>query len=335
MNELAAYVVRSERVESLHVGYAAVTDVTGELLHGYGEAHYKTYVRSSAKPFQAMAVIRSGAMERFEFNLEELAVMCASHSGEAKHVTVVSRILQKLDLPPEALQCGAHMPLHKESANSLLARGEKPQPVHNNCSGKHAGMLAVARQLGVPVEQYLELDSPVQKLIYEIMQEYTGQPEIHRGIDGCSAPVFYLPLDRMARAFARLAAQETEESRMVYRAMTTHPHLVAGTGRFDTVLMEAAQGALLAKGGAEGFFGAAWQTAEGKGLGLALKVLDGNHRVVPVMTLTLLQDVGVLPPELPTELRSFLEPVLKNHAGKEIGTIIGHIDRRGEEAKET
>ena len=333
MNELAAYVVRSDRVESLHVGYGAVVDSQGTLLQSYGEPHYKTYVRSSAKPFQALAVIRSGALEKFDFTLEELAVMCASHSGEPQHVTVVSRILEKLDLPPEALQCGAHPPLHKESAEALLAAGEQPQAIHNNCSGKHAGMLAVARSLNAPVERYLELDSPVQQLIYEILQEYTGETEIHRGIDGCSAPVFYLPLSRMARAYALLGAQAREETRLIFEAMSTYPQLVAGTGRFDTVLMVSLKGKLVGKGGAEGFFGAAWQDPDGQGRGLALKVLDGAHRAVGVMALTALQDVGVLPAELSPELASFRQPLLKNHAGKEVGTIIGHIDRRSEEEK--
>ncbi len=251
MSSLITQVDRSGRVESFHVGYGVITDPSGQIIRSYGDPQYSTYVRSSAKPIQAMAVLRSGAYGNYRLTEQELAVICSSHSGEQVHTELVTSVFAKAGISPDLLACGIHPPIDKKSASQLVTDGLEPEQIHNNCSGKHAGMLTTCAQLGFTPENYLDPNHPVQQYIYQIVKEYTSEESIHRGVDGCSAPVFYLPLSKIALAFARISVQETEECQQIFKAMSSYPYLVGGNGRFDTVLMQSFPGRIMSKGGAE------------------------------------------------------------------------------------
>jgi len=320
MKSLITQVTRSGYVESFHVGYGVIVDPAGEVIKAYGDAEYLTYVRSSAKPLQGMAVLRSGAYDDFKLTPEELAVICSSHSGEPIHTETISQIFSKASIGPELLACGIHPPIHRESAKALQNAGMAPQQIHNNCSGKHSGMLATCVQLGYPMEDYLNPEHPVQQYIYEIVKDYTDSDTIHRGVDGCSAPVFYLPLQKVAMAFARITQQEKQECRQIFQAMNGNPHLVGGEGRFDTALMESYPEKMMSKGGAEAVSAAGFIMPDGQVYGLAVKVLDGNYRAIGQMVLKMLEDIGFVKEPVSEKLMKWWKPQLKNHAKLIIGT---------------
>ena len=320
MKSLITQVTRSGYVESFHVGYGVIVDPAGGIIKAYGDAEYLTYVRSSAKPLQGMATLRSGTYDDFKLTPEELAVICSSHSGEPIHTETVSQIFSKAGIGPELLACGIHPPIHRESAKALQNAGMAPQQIHNNCSGKHSGMLATCVQLGYPMEDYLNPEHPVQQYIYEIVKEYTDSDTIHRGVDGCSAPVFYLPLQKVAMAFARITQQEQQECRQIFQAMNGNPHLVGGGGRFDTALMESYPEKMMSKGGAEAVSAAGFIMPDGQVYGLAVKVLDGNYRAIGQMVLKMLEDIGFVKEPISEKLMKWWNPQLKNHAKHIIGT---------------
>lgn len=320
MKSLITQITRSGHVESFHVGYGVIVDATGKIVKAYGDTEYLTYVRSSAKPLQGMAVLRSGAYDNFKLTQEELAVICSSHSGEPIHTETVSSIFSKAGLDSDLLACGIHPPIHRESSQALQKAGIDPQQIHNNCSGKHSGMLVTSIQLGYPPENYLNPEHPVQQYIYDIVKEYTSSDQIHRGVDGCSAPVFHLPLQKVAMAFARISQQESKECRQIFQAMNGNPHLVGGEGRFDTALMESYPEKILSKGGAEAVSAAGFIMPDGQVYGLAVKVLDGNYRAIGQMVLKILEDIGFIKAPLSAKLMKWWQPELKNHARRIIGT---------------
>ena len=303
------------------MGYGVIVDNTGQIVKSYGDPHYSTYVRSSAKPLQAMAVLRSGAYRDFGFTPEQLAVICSSHSGETVHVEQVAQIFKKAGIGPEHLACGIHPPIDKASASQLVTDGVEPQQIHNNCSGKHSGMLSTCVQLGHDPENYLDPDHPVQLYIYDILKEFTASESIQRGVDGCSAPVFNLPLSKVALGFARVSERETQECRQVFDAMTTYPYVVGGNGRFDTMLMQSFPGKIMSKGGAEAVSAAGFIMPDGQVYGLAVKVLDGNYRAIGQMVLRMLEDLGFIKEPLPEALDRWWNPQLKNHAKQIVGTM--------------
>lgn len=334
---------RGPIVESVHRVDAVVCDGLGNRLRWWGDPDRVTYWRSSAKPFQAIPVITSGAAAAFGIGGAEPAVLAASHSGQDEHVDVVEGILHRLNLPESALQCGTHPPLHAPTAERLVREGLPVGPLRCNCSGKHAGMLATASHLGAPLESYRSPDHPVQRLILGVVSRFAGVPadEIPLGVDGCGVPVFALPLWAMATAYARLAGQsgyepltigrastkngetsDVDAARVIARAMVEHPHMVGGTGRFDTVLMEAAGGALCAKGGAEGVH---CMVDLNRGWGIALKVSDGSGRAVAPAALALAILLGLVHADAAISLASYMRPVIKNNLGESVGELRAHV----------
>ena len=272
-------------VESIHYGAIAVCDATGALLASVGDPDAVVYLRSSSKPFQVLPLVEGGGMERFNLNERELAVMCASHSGTDEHVAVISGIQRKLGVSPADLLCGTHTPGDPRTAERMFRNGEENSTLRHNCSGKHTGMLAQALLYGEPIEEYIDPRHPVQQRILRAFSEMTGVPleEIILGTDGCSAPVFAVPLRAAAFAFARLAdPSNLPEPRRaalqrIFKAMTSHPDIVAGPDTFDTSLMSACRGRVLTKGGAEGYQALAVLPAAGSGaLGITLKISDGD-----------------------------------------------------------
>ena len=281
----AVVVTRGKLVESQHHICYAVVDAQGRVLQSRGDIDRLVYMRSSAKPLICTAIVASGAVERFEFSEEEIALAAASHSGEPKHIAAAREMLRKIGLDESALRCGAHAPIHEPSADALYQAGQLPSAIHNNCSGKHVGILALAVHRGASPAGYLAPDHPAQAEILSVCAQLLDTP-VERfavAVDGCGIPVIALPLRTAAHFFAKLSDPDrfprdlAPALRRVIDAMVDHPDYVAGSGRFDTDLMRAARPGVLAKGGAEGYHASA---ALKKGLGMTLKVADGNHRAV-------------------------------------------------------
>ena len=312
-------VLRGEEVESIHFGAIAVVDAAGSLLAWYGDPDVVTFTRSSAKPFQALPFIENGGQAFYRLSAKEVALICASHSGTDEHVQAIKIIQSKTGVKEEELLCGVHDPYHAPTLEAMRARGEKATANRNNCSGKHTGMLAYAHMLNLepnPKITYLDMAHPVQQNILRAVAEMSGiaQEQIKIGIDGCTAPVFALPLRNAALAFARLCdpvdlpPARAVACRAIYTAMTSNPQMVGGPESFDTRLMEAAEGSLLCKGGAEGFLamGLPPGTLGGgsRGVGIVLKVADGdlNGRARPAVALEVLRQLKAVKPQVLTKL---------------------------------
>jgi L-asparaginase II len=285
-----ARVYRGQYVESFHSGSIAVVDSHGHLLAFAGDPNFRTSLRSAAKPFQGIPLLEYGGGDEYELSPEEIALTCASHGGEPLHVSTAAALLRKGEFDESDLLCGAHLPYDEKSAAELRATGEEPSPLHNNCSGKHAGMLLATRVMDVPSSRYIDPDHPIQVLMRSTLAEFAGvtSDEIPIAIDGCGVPAFYLSLYRTAFAYARLMAgavdRFADSGAQVVEAMTAFPYYVAGAWSITTPLMEAFGGELLAKEGAEGLYamGAApslterLEVADDAAIGIALKVNDGS-----------------------------------------------------------
>ena len=328
MSEPAVKVTRGPIVESVHRADVAVADSAGRILFWAGDPGKVTFWRSSAKPIQAVPLIETGASARFGFEDREIAVMCASHSGEDVHMRAVAGILSKIGLDDSVLACGVHPPLDRASARKLLACGVAPWQLHCNCSGKHAAMLSVAVHMGYPVSGYFRPDHPVQRLMLHEVSLFTGirEDDISIGVDGCGVPVFGLPLAAMARAFATLVrpgqlpnAAAAAGAQRVCDAMRAHPYMVAGRGRLTTALMEVAGDRLVAKSGAEGV---CCVGVLDLGLGVAVKIEDGNARAAGPVVIEVLARLGVLDGEGLAALAEHHHPHVLNHRGEVVGDII-------------
>lgn len=320
-------VVRGHLIESTHRVALCASDARGSLLLSLGDVGKPVYLRSSAKPFIAAAVVASGAVERFGLEQAEIAVMSASHSGEPFHVVAVRAILDKIGLDQTALRCGAHPPYDAQAALNLERAGTAYSAVHNNCSGKHAGILTLTRMLGADRATYLEPGNPAQRAILDFCARIMGDEAATwpLAIDGCSIPVFATSLHHAARAFARMATleelsdQDAAALQTVRAAMLAYPQYVSGTGEFDTVLIECAEGKLVCKAGAEGVHGDA---LIGLRAGLAVKIIDGTKRAVAPAVLAALHELGALGERIEEQLTAFSHPTLHNHAGLAIGEIV-------------
>ena len=319
---------RGSVVESVHNVSVAVVDAAGGLRAYSGDPDVVAFARSAVKPIQALPLIQRGVAERYGLDSREIALCCASHSGEPYHVATARSILRKVGVDESALACGPHAPYHEPSAAALSGQGEAPGRIHNNCSGKHAGMLALACSQGWPVAGYQLPAHPVQQLMLETIAEWTGMPpdDIPIAVDGCGVATFALPLKRMAAAFARFAAgarRGDPAPARIATAMTQHPEYVAGTGRLCTALMRAADGRLIAKTGAEGVYCAAVPGAE---LGVALKVEDGAKRAAEPAVLAVLRALGLLSDDAMADLAEFALPSIRNTRGEIVGAIRASID---------
>jgi L-asparaginase II len=326
---LDVVVTRGNAVESRHRVHAAVVNADGLLLEGSRDPELPVWWRSCAKPFQVMPLLRSGGLDALGWGVEQLALTCASHGGEPEHVALAGRMLESLGLEEGDLACGPHDPLSARGVRLLTQANERPSRLHNNCSGKHAAMLARARQLGVPTEGYERAEHAVQQDCRDAVAQWCGLPpqDVGVGVDGCGVSVFCLPLANMALSYARLvhaAAQGDAPSRRVVSAMTTHPFLVGGSDRFDTLLMEACGGNVVAKIGAEGVHTFA---IVDRGLGFALKVEDGAPRAQFPAVLALLDAHGALPKPIPDALRDFVQRSVRNTRGEAVGVVtVGDLD---------
>lgn len=277
MNDFRIESTRGELVESVFRVSLAVVDDAGRTVAHAGDPSLTTFWRSAAKPFQAMPLVADGAADQFGLGPEELALTCASHSSEPVHLEIVRRFLAKIGCAESDLACGAHVPLGAAVASEVARQGIALTPVWSNCSGKHAGMLGVARHHGWPIAGYEQAGHPVQERIVDEVARWTGlaRGRIGTGVDGCTTVCFALPLSAMALAYARFGVADDPAARRLREAMQGHPMLIAGTGRLCTEIMETAPAGIVAKIGAEGVYSAALPAL---GLGLALKVESGEMR---------------------------------------------------------
>lgn len=299
---------RGRIVESIHFGAAAVVDSHGRLLASLGDPQAVTFLRSSAKPFQALPFIERGGHEKFGLTPREIAITCASHSGTDEHVEVIKGIQAKIGVTVDDLLCGIHYPIHEASADAMKLRGELPTPYRHNCSGKHTGMLAHARLRGLPTENYLDFHHPIQESILQAFAEMCDFPveKVEIGIDGCSAPNFAVPLYHAALGFARLCEPDSlsparaRACKTITSAMMAHPDMVGGPERFDTALMGVGNGKIVVKGGAEGYQSIGLLPGalgpDSPGIGIAIKISDGDStdRAREGVALEILKSLGAL-----------------------------------------
>lgn len=323
MPNAEVHVLRGGMIESRHRVSAAVVRPDGTLVGSVGDPDLLTFLRSSAKPVQALPLAR--VMDRYGLEDRHLAVACASHAGEAVHVAAVRELMDRTGVRESDLVCGTHPPFDALARRALAERGETPGVLHHNCSGKHAGMVAAARALGLPADGYARPDHPLQRRIAADLSALAGEPEIAVAVDGCSVPAYALPLRAAALAFARLAAPGSapeglaEDLRRVRGAMLAHPYLVAGRERLDTRLMRLLPGAV-SKAGAEAFQAMALPDTRHGPLGLALKVEDGGERARDAAAVRALAGLGLLDEAAPGAA-GLARTALTNHAGLEVGEV--------------
>jgi L-asparaginase II len=327
-------VTRGGITESRHRGHVVAVEPDGTIAAHLGAPETVTYLRSSAKPHQAIPLLASGAADRFGFTDKEIALACASHSGEPIHTELAASMLSKIGLRPEDLKCGVHEPYSVEIARRLREKGEEPNPLHNNCSGKHAGMLALALHLGAPTETYDDPTHPVQLAIGKTVSQFSGIliEDLAVGTDGCGVPVFGITVKAMALMYARLVStpadfdQLTKNAcRRIVTAMTSYPELIGGTSdRLDTEIMRAAPGRLVSKVGAEGVYTVGVLPCEDwpQGFGLALKIEDGDdHRARPTVVIESLRQLEILADESLEAVARYAFFPVRNRRGDVVGEV--------------
>ncbi len=365
ISEILAKVNRGGTLESVHRGKLIVIEGDGKKVTEIGDSSQFTFWRSAAKALQAIPLITSGAADAFGFTEKEIALACGSHSGESFHTETAQQMLKQIGLNEKDLCCGLQLPFHKKTAHALLKSGEKETQLHNNCSGKHAGMLAFAKYIGADLDSYLSPENPVQKAILETVSIFTEVPqdEIKIGIDGCSAPNFAVPLNSMALAFAKLInaeeyfAREIRENtrkkeenltagergfseifsgdklieacERIVSANMKYPEMIGGSDRLDTKIMQALEGKVICKVGAEGVWSAGILPCEKwkKGLAIALKIEDGDdNRARPVVAIELLRQLGIINDEAEAKLKEFSPMILKNRLEMEVGKVFAAFE---------
>jgi L-asparaginase II len=329
-----ARVTRGDATDSIHYGSVAVVGRDGRVLFAAGDPSFITMTRSALKPLQAVPLVAAGGVERFGFSREQMALLCASHSGEPRHVSAVADMLRRVGGRAEQLQCGVHPPLFYAARDELPPAGVAFTPLQHNCSGKHTGMLAYCLHCGLPTETYLAFDHPLQRAIRQAVAHLTGTEEsrLIAGIDGCSAPNYAVPLSALAFAYARLAGVEDERfgraPLALGEAMSAHPEMVSGEKRNDLALMRAAGGDWVTKVGAEGVQAIGVRS---KGWGIAVKVADGNARGLHPATVAVLEQLGLLDDARRTALAAWREPTIRNYRGIVTGKVepVVALEQRG------
>jgi L-asparaginase II len=335
-----AVVTRNQYAESVHFGYICVSDTSGNILFNIGDPDTKIFFRSCAKPLQVLPLIRSGAAKALGFSDREIALACASHTGQSIHRDTAEQLLKRLGLDETNLHCGVMDPYDGEENRRLISLGLDPSVLHSACSGKHCAMLALAKFKGCGINDYEKLSSPVQQEILHTIAEFTDEDpgSIVTGTDGCGAPVYLLSLRKIALSYARLImySKDAESGwhdacRTVYRSMTENPVLVAGSGEFCTELMQASHGKLIGKVGAEAVYCLGIRDGS---LGIAVKIADGNERAVYPVVVKILKDLNILSEEELVRLEHWHRVPLYNQLNESVGAISPcfSISRPGEGA---
>lgn len=315
--------IRGEVVESIHRVHVAVVHADDGLIASAGNPAHHTFVRSSIKMFQALPFVEAGGVERFQLTQAELALCTASHGGERFHVDAARSILTKAKMNESALACGPHLPLHEPTASQMTCAGQPPGRIHNNCSGKHAGMLAHCVQQQWATDGYHRATHPMQQRVVSTLAQWMRMDasEIEQGIDGCGLPTFATALDSVALGcakFAEAVARGDSAPAAIFGAMVAHPEYVAGTDRLDTVLIRAAGGRLVVKVGAEGYYAAIIPSMR---LGIALKVDDGSKRAAEPAIVAVLRHLGAIAASEISHLSLWTEPRLFNTRHELVGRV--------------
>lgn len=325
MNEILAKEYRGKTVESVHFGAIAVVDSKGKLIYSFGDPYFVTYLRSAAKPFQAIPLITSGAADEFGLTPKEIAIVCGSHNGQKKHTDVVKSILKKIGLSEKYLQCGTHIPHYYTINNIPPPKGAKFRPIHNNCSGKHAGILALSVYHGWNTKNYLSPKHPAQKMILNAVSEICEYPEekIGIGIDGCGVPVFAMPLSNMALGFSRLVTHRGKDEKIsrayeiIAPSMLKYPEMVSGFGRFDLALAKAGKGNILSKAGVAlyclGLLDRGW--------GMAAKIVDGARVAIGPVVCETLRQLDVVKKSDMKKFGEYALPIIRNHKEDKVGSV--------------
>ena len=319
-------VTRGSLVESRHRCIAAVAGPDGGVVRSWGDIEQPVYGRSAIKPLLALALVETGAADAFGLGDAEIALACASHSGEPRHVETVRAWLRRIGLSAADLECGAHMPYDEPSMRALVAAAQTPDAAYNNCSGKHTGFLTTAVHLGEPTRGYIRYEHPVQQRLLGVLEQVCGLDlsAAPRGVDGCGIPTIGIPLGNTAMAMARLAdpvelpPERAIAAKRVVAAMMAEPYMVGGRGEFASVLMEGAAGKLALKPGAEGVYAG---ILPGLGLGICVKAEDGTSRAAQAAVGRILEELGVFDAAERRALADRLTPPVLNRVGLEVGRI--------------
>lgn len=314
----ASAAVTGAMPETLHYGSVAIVDAAGHLVAGLGDPAASNFTRSTLKPLQALPFVEDGGLARYGLGSQELALLCASHSGETVHTQLARTILERIDAGPADLQCGVHPPTYYEATGQ-----PRPQPfaatsLHHNCSGKHCGFLAYCRLHGHRLTTYLDPDAPLQLRIRNTLQRFAPGDVLVPGTDGCNAPNYALPLRRLAHIYARLATGEDPALRAIFYAMTRHPDLVAGTARTDLALMQVGAGDWVCKIGAEGTQAIGLRS---QGLGIAVRIGNGDSGALHAATVEVLHQIGLLDDPGRSPLAAHFRPAIRNARGLETGRV--------------
>ncbi|WP_054308893.1 asparaginase [Mesorhizobium sp. 1M-11] len=325
-NPVLVEVLRGAVVESAHRGAVAVVDGDGKTVLNIGNTAHPVFPRSAVKAIQALPLVESGAADAYGFGNRELALACSSHSGEPEHVELTAAMLAKVGLDASALECGSHWPSNHHATVQLARAGGEPNPLHNNCSGKHAGFICTCCHSSIDHRGYVAANHRMQEMIREAMEAVTGAAHStsHCGTDGCSIPTYAVPLRSFAAGFAKMATgnslgpERAKAAKQLIEACMAEPFLVAGTDRLDTRLMRAAPGRIFVKVGAEGVFCAALPEL---GLGIALKCDDGAERAAGVMIAAVLAKLLQADAELAVKLVEFANPPVESRLGARVGLL--------------
>lgn len=288
-NNLLLQIKRANLIEKTHFGFICIVNKNEKIISQVGNSKTPFFLRSCAKPFQALPIIKSGTYEKFNFNLQELAIFCASHVASDEHLKIVKNIFNKINLTEENLKCGIHAPFDKETKNYLFKNNLKPSQIHNNCSGKHAGMLAVCLNNKWDINSYTNPDHPLQEEILTIIQKYCNVKKIEHAIDSCSLPTYGMPLYKMGAGFLKLFL--SDEAKLIKQAFIKNPVLIGGKEKLDSLIMQASQGRLIAKLGAEGCI-IIINLEEEKAL--VIKILDGDMSARSIVSIEALKQLGWL-----------------------------------------
>jgi L-asparaginase II len=333
-NPFLVEVTRGNLVESRHRGSVSVVDAEGATVLSIGDVDRRVFPRSAVKALQAIPLVESGIADKYGLSDEEIALACASHSGEPEHVAAAQSMLAKAGQDAGCLECGVHWPMGEAANRALAAKGGSPTALHNNCSGKHAGFICLACGLNESPKGYVLADHPVQQSVREALEDITGACHTAEksGIDGCSIPTYAVPLPSLAFGFARfgtgigLPGEGRAAAARIRKAVARHPFMVAGTGRFDTKLMDCLRERAFVKVGAEGVYCGAFPEL---GYGIALKAEDGNGRAAEAMMAALALRFLTLSDDDRKTVEALAQPVLKNWNGIELGQIRVSPELRG------
>ncbi len=325
--ELLASVIRGKTTEALHFGAIVVVDANGRITHSVGDPDFVCMTRSAIKPFQAMPLIMSGGADKYQFVSEQIAIMCGSHNGSDRHKEAVTSILETAGNSVEDLQCGAHWPLRMQEANRFPEHDEHHDRLRNNCSGKHAGFLALCKHIGEDTKRYIDPQSQTQQMIKKAIADFCEYDiaQMPCGIDGCSAPNYPLSLFALARGYVKLVSlkgideQYLQATSRIREAMLSYPFMVSGERRFDYNIAQSFQGRAISKVGAEAVQVIALTDPE---IAVVVKVADGNFRALGPICLEVLRQLRIVQnsDDFPL-LKRYIEPEVKNVRNIVTGTI--------------